>query len=206
MWVSDYDFRRALAYRILSERVPTAAAHTGGPGLLISGQLRHDGSIDVQPVFPLDRAVPAAVTHPNGRIEGLDADGVVLFSAPLESQQMTDGPEGAAMFAVAVSAAPAIQDRLARLRVTVAGHQVVVSGTGAAALRESPVVALRTEGSSRVLTWSAGSYPGVMVRDRSTGEVVGFGSNGVLRLPRSGHLLDVIVSDGLHGRAVPVQP
>jgi hypothetical protein len=205
-WISDYNFLRALNFRVTQETAGLTLPGPAGPGILLWGAIGSDGTITINPVFALSRAVTERQDNAAGRAEGFAADGTTLFSVPLAVHALADGGAGS-HFAIAIPLPAIDQQRLVRLRVTVGSREAtVVARSGGAALREPPGVALRADAGQSVLTWAGASYPGAMLRDRESGEIVGFGSGGRLVLATPTRALDVVVSDGLQSQTVVIRP
>lgn len=205
-WISDYNYLRALNARIAQESSGLALPGAAGPGILVWGEVGGSGLITIQPVFALPHAVTERQENATGRADGFAADGTELFSMPLTVHAVAD-VAGESHFAIAIPLTPVDQQRLVRLRIAVGSRQATVTEpSGGVALREAPAVVLHADAAQSVLTWAGASYPGVMLRDRVSGEIVGFGSGGRLVLPNSTRPLDVLVSDGLRSQAVVIRP
>lgn len=123
-WVSDYHFKKALAFRLEHETALMAGAGAGAPAprrtLLVWGSAGEEGlllepafAVDAPPVLP-DAAGPYTV-------EGFDTDGrrrLSLRFAPLETS------EGGGHFAFAVPVEPGWEDGLDRLVLSGPGGMV----------------------------------------------------------------------------------
>ena len=102
-WISDYSFKKALEYRLLTEddrpAASTATARDPVRSLLLWGGADSTGTPYLEPVFVVD-ALPSL---PDARglwtLEGRDASGSVLFSLPFAMPTITDAGEGAGAFA-----------------------------------------------------------------------------------------------------------
>ncbi len=146
-WISDYNFRKALEYRIREETRPHALAAAQeaprGSRLLLWGRVSSEGELHLDPAFVLE--APAALPRKPGpyRIEGVDGDGASVFALDFEMQTASEGG-GSFVFLV-----PFAEDRLGSL------DRVVLSGPeGSAALdRHAP------------------TQPMVIAIDRETGRI-----------------------------------
>lgn len=193
-WISDYNYRKALAFRrgvtLLRDAAPA------GPGILVWGRIGGDGRIALEPLFDLDRALPEAVDGGRATVDGFDASGVRLFSQPIALRDVVDGaPE--THFAAAVPLALALRARLARVTVSTGTAQASLLGQAGAALREAPVLRAEPGADGTTLRWNPTAAARVMLRDPVSGDVVGFGRGGAMRLPATMHAVDVQFSDGL---------
>lgn len=210
VWVSDYNYKIALAYRVASGylRVEPAAAAEGS--LLLWGRLE-DGEAVLEPAFHMTVA-PLAPDPGDHLLEGFDASGAKVFSTSFELSRVADLPEGrsAAHFAFSVPLAQADAARLADLRWTKAGQPLArQGGPGGATLRTAwaawePMVQPLPDGRTRLL-WDAAAHPMVMVRDKATGMVLGFGVGGDFRFATEAEDLDLHFSDGVQSRPLGVR-
>ena len=130
-WISDYNFKKALEYRIQAETRPTAlAARDGfrGRRLLLWGHVSAEGELRLDPAFTLD--APAKLPSGSGpyRVEGIASDGASAFALDFGMEKISEGG-GSFLFLV-----PFAEDRLASL------ERVVLSGPkGSTALeRDTP--------------------------------------------------------------------
>jgi hypothetical protein len=98
-WISDYHFKKALAFR-LAEEVEASPAPAGPPEqvLLLWGSTG-DGELLLEPSFVLDAPPQLPTEDGPYRLEGLDPEGRVLFSL---SFSPTEVEWGGAHFAFAV--------------------------------------------------------------------------------------------------------
>lgn len=208
VWVSDYTYRKALAYRQSSQAMEVPAA--AQPGLLLWGRLE-DGEATLEPAFalPMVPAYPEAVG--DHLLEARDAQGKVLLAVPFALQAVGCGQEGRSggHFALAI---PFPEDRLAELQ------ELRWSRNGEVLTRRSRLRALlahpqgstpptlEAAGEGRVrLRWNAGLHAKVLVRDPETGQTLGFGTSGEMLLKTSAKALEVHLSDGLASRPQRVQ-
>ena len=120
-WISDYNFNKALEYRIQAEEPPAAlAARDGSRGsrLLLWGQLSAEGELRLDPAFTLD--APANLPSSSGpyRVEGFATDGTSAFALDFDMEEISEGG-GSFLFLL-----PFAEDRLASLeRIALSGPE-----------------------------------------------------------------------------------
>ena len=131
-WISDYNFNKALQYRIQAEagaRAPAARDGSRGSRLLLWGHVDPEGELHLDPAFTLD--APAKLPSNPGpyRIEGFAHDGTSAFALDFEIEKVSEGG-GAFLFLV-----PFAEDRAASM------ERIVLSGpeSSAALERHAPV-------------------------------------------------------------------
>jgi hypothetical protein len=148
--------------------------------------------------------------------EGVALDGRVLFRVAFAPTRV-DHARDVSQFALAIPLADEDRRALARVRVTGAGvaaeSRSTGAMTGALAVRvpgadalaggDAPA-AMRLDARRVRITWDAARWPSVMVRDRETGEVIGFGRSGALVILSPKTRLDVSVSDGVRAEMTTV--
>ena len=146
-WISDYNFTKALEYRIQSEAPSAAVAATGdqprGSRLLLWGQLSAEGELQLDPAFALD--APAQLPSGSGpyRVEAFSGDGTRALALDFEMETVSEGG-GSFLFLV-----PLAQDVIAGL------ERIVLSGPeGTTALeretRASPVAIVMDRATGRI--------------------------------------------------------
>ncbi len=145
-WISDYNFRKALEYRLQAEANPRARAaqdQDRGSRLLLWGRVSAEGELHLDPSFALD--APAELPSGSGpyRVEGFTRDGASAFALDFD---MAIASEGGGSF---VFLLPFAEDRIAAL------ERIVLSGPeGSTALeretRASPVAIVMDPASGRI--------------------------------------------------------
>ncbi|HET6681589.1 MAG TPA: hypothetical protein VFG84_10350 [Gemmatimonadaceae bacterium] len=201
-WISDYNYEGIIDFL---EFAPTiaAAARLPRPSLIVWGR-RDRGQLVLEPAF-------AAVTAPSlpseagpFRIEGLDANGRVLFTHSFAGEHPAHAEDpDARQFAFAVPLSPSEQASLASLRLS-DGARTVVRRAATAASIAGASVDLRevTRGGVRArLRWTAPA-PLAVVRDAATGQIVALARDGDATLTApAGRELIVELSDGVRSGA-----
>ena len=120
-WISDYNFKKALEYRIQAEaRSPALAARdrSRGSRLLLWGHVSAEGELRLDPAFSLD--APAKLPSGSGpyRVEGFARDGTSAFALDFDMDKVSEGG-GSFLFLV-----PFSEDRLASLeRIALSGPE-----------------------------------------------------------------------------------
>ncbi len=212
VWVSDYNYKKVLANRqgsLVPIVIPAAGDPAAPRSLLLWGRL-DDGVPLLQPAFHM--AVDALPPEPGDQLlEGFDATGAKLFATSFSLTEVGCVPMGTAShfsFSLPVTAEQAA--RLSELRWTKAGEPMAQLGGPsrvlALAARSSwePVTQVLDDGRTRLL-WDAATQPMVMVRDRATGLVLGFGEGGDFRFQADAEELEYHFSNGLRSHSAVVR-
>jgi hypothetical protein len=207
-WISDYTYSGVLDYFTSGSVVAgsSSASQAVQPCLLVWGHIQ-DGRLVLQPAFEVNarprlpgRAGPYA-------IEARAEDGSTLFAHSFVPSEVADLPGSHQSFAFAIPLASAQAQRLASLRVWGNGQETVVRSSSALRTLDHP--ALNREAANRVaLRWNNLTYPMVLVRDASTGEILSLASGGHVQLPTSSRQLELVFSDGVRSfrQQLPVAP
>ena len=129
-WISDYNFNKALEYRITAEAAPAFASRgeSRGRRLLLWGGVSTEGQLRLDPAFTLD--APAKLPSGTGpyRVEAFAKDGSRAFAWGFDMEEASEGG-GGFLFLV-----PFDEERLATLeRIVLSGPE---GSTGVA--RQSP--------------------------------------------------------------------
>ena len=145
-WISDYNFRKALEYRIRTEtgsRALAARDEPRGSRLLLWGHVSAEGELHLDPSFVLD--APAQLPSGPGpyRVEGIAGDGGSAFALDFDMEMVSEGG-GSFVFLV-----PFDEERIASL------ERIVLSGPeGATALergtRAPPVAIVMDRATGRI--------------------------------------------------------
>jgi hypothetical protein len=206
-WISDYNWSAVMQYRSASGGVSSPSAP--GEGLLVWGRVVN-GQIRLEPAFRVTAPVSATAVSASHRIELLDADGTTLLDTPIEAQHVDHATAtDERQFAVIVPWSTTLEARLASIRVRDArsplsaaarqsARMTAPGGTGGTPVAPplQAQVDRTTDGRARV-TWNRSAYPMAMVRDASTGALMGFVRRSGDAVVTGGRAIDVIFSDGV---------
>jgi hypothetical protein len=216
-WVSDYNWTAVLNYRATSG-LQAAAVQAGtasaGPqdGLLVWGRVVN-GAIQLEPAFRVTAPITPAATRPTHRLDLLDDAGNALLQLPIEAA-IVDHVEGREerQFAVVVPYSAAVADRLQQIRVadqraplrSVARRATLLSP---AAMREAgvqktvvdsePGESIVNEGGRVRVSWRNTTYGMAMVRDATSGQIMGYVRQQGAAVNTAGRRVEVVFSDGV---------
>ncbi len=216
-WISDYNWQGMLNFRAAS---PTGAPPVSGSptvvgasaGLLIWGRMTPRGAI-LEPTFRLE--APARMPRQAGvnRVEGLAADGSVLFSYPVDVAEVPDLPRGPEQhFAIVVPVNRPIEQRLVGIRLR--GPSLDVSRISPVVSAAPPItptlpgpdeITATPAGPGRVrIAWDSARYPMVMIRDPGTRDVLSFARGGTAIVHTALRMVQVTASDGVLSKSFSV--
>jgi hypothetical protein len=201
-WVSDYTWNAVLSYRQAS--APSRNSTTED-GLLVWGRVSN-GRVVLEPAFrvraPLT-PLPAASTH---RLELLAADGAMLGAYRLPAQAVDHGPADEQHFAAVIPYSPAVEQALATIRVRdvrapLRGAERTVRTGAAVAAAGDPATAAVLQPRGVQPRWQGSAVAMAMVRDATTGEVLGFVRDPGRTVSTNGQRVEVVFSDGVRSTA-----
>ena len=219
-WTSDYTWRALVEWRRSDSLAPEAsafAAHAApGPGLLVWGRITSSG-VELHPAFALDEVTPSLPDRVGPhRVRGWARDGRELFQLWFQGDRpahVADPQERHFTFLVPLNHGEL--DELARIEVDSPAGRAERTGAGAAAdpplpdagpplVPDEPRVVVEPLGQDRLrLRWEGERFSMALVRDRSTGRVLGIGAGGELPVaapPGGRGDLEVLLSDGVRSR------
>lgn len=204
VWISDYSYEAIFDYRQRVDADKSFADARKTSVLLVRGGISPT-DIDLDPAFSLT----TTPVRPDGNgpyvLEGRDAQGGTLFRMRFSGDAIAHLPDGHESFVFALPANEISLSRLASLHVRGNGVSAALRASGAAKSGGLPQAEMtRSSGGAR-LSWNADRYPGVLVRDAGTGEIVTFGRGGTASLPGAG-AVDVTFSDGIATTTRRLQP
>jgi hypothetical protein len=207
-WISDYTYKKILAYR---ESSPIGLRGQAGeespkePCLLVWGLRRH-GQILLEPSFFLSTR-PSLLPSGPFSVEGLDESERILWSQSFDLLQSTDaGDPTSAGFCLAVPMSAVLLDQIQVLRIAEGGVERVRRGSAGLSVQQSPgrlpaAISVTSAGPDGVdLRWDSSRAPVVMVRDHDRDECIGFVRGGSTRLTTASRHLELLSSDGVHTR------
>jgi hypothetical protein len=200
-WISDYTYREVMEFRAADAAASARMAGAPGPSLLIWGRMVNRRLV-LEPVFQIVTR-PSLPRRPGPySVTGTASDGSRVFALSFDAAAAADDPQGSRHFAFAVPIDPAQAARLASVRLVGPGGAVANSRAPAqlrmATLQESVVA--RRQGQSVALQWDASVYPGIMVRDPDTGQVLSFARGGNARVWTTKREVDLEMSDGVQSQ------
>jgi hypothetical protein len=222
-WTSDYNYRAILQWRLgdtlADSGDPAGMLADAAPesGLLLWGRM-HGGGVELNPAFVL-HARPLLPDAPGPhRLRGLAADGSVVFEFSFAAAQVPHTRHAdEEQFAWFVPLAPA---QLAAVdRVELASPFGTVRQTLPARIEPQAPAALadasgpdtaaeRLPGGGLRVRWDASRNPVVLLRDRRSGDIIGIGRSGELRIPgaaAAGLEPELLLPDGVRTRLDPPQ-
>jgi hypothetical protein len=209
-WISDYTYKKILAFRAASPIGLFKQADgvlPKEPCLLVWG-LRRNGAFLLEPSFSISTR-PSVPTSGPYRVEGVDTLGRVLWSQDFDLMQTTHPTDAtSAGFCFAVPMSASLLDRIDVLRVVEGGQELVRRTSAAPSL--DPGLDKLPAGASMIrlgaeaidFVWDSSRAPLVMIRDLDRNECVGFAREGRTRLHAPSGRLELLFSDGVHTRVV----
>jgi hypothetical protein len=169
-----------------------------------------NGAPYLEPSFVLTAQPVAPSSTGSYQVQGLDQDGVVLFTQGFEPTVVADLRNGeASTFAFALPLSDLLQSRLVSLRIVGRGQQFTRTMT-AGAQGVAPVAARGAvqswQGNRATITWDTAAAPIVMVRDPASGQILSIGRGGRVEVETRGADLDLLLSNGLAGTVQRLKP
>ncbi len=212
-WISDYNYRMMLAWRVASPLgappgapvAPLAAPDAPPqPGILVVGTLTSTGA-ELLPAWSVTAPPHLPVTGGSHTLRGLDDAGGVLFSIDFEPDEVPHADDPSERhFGFVIPLAPADRARLARLEVEVPGvpapasqwSRVLASPAGV----DGALDAFRLPEAGderRTLHFETALFPQAKVRDAATGELLAILDRGEVPLALWDREVEVLLADGL---------
>ena len=167
-WISEYNFMKLMAHRLMFDRDTTATA-AATPTLLVWGGTDATGQPYLDPAFVFDAPPVLPDAAGDHRVSGHDQQGRVLFTMDFAMPEISDGADGSA-FVFLLPADPDWADSLAA--ITIVGP-----------------------GGSHTLDRDS-RQPMVIIRNPSSGQIRGILRDGA-RARELARGMDVLVSNGL---------
>ena len=201
VWISDYTYNNVMMYR--SVNFASAGSSSSGSSLIVWGRIE-GAEIVLEPAFQIDAPSQLPPARGNYSIAGTAADGTRLFGISFDPVQVGDAGNSR-HFAFAIPMTEATMGRLARITVTGEGRRAEAAGTGAFATPTPASVSVTKAGPDDVtLTWNAAAYPMLVVRDPGTHQILAFARGGKSTIRTRRTSLDVILTDRVKSRRIPV--
>jgi hypothetical protein len=195
VWVSDHTYGGVLEYRATFGYAGTSAAPSEPTTLLLASGRFEGDAVELDPLFVLDGLPLATGTGPYALV-ARGADGRELLRVAFAAADVSLGHDRA--FHVAAPIAPEVAAALAAVAVERDGLVLAERrvGIGPSAVPNAPTVA-RTPDGGVAITWDAGSFAEVLVRDGEGGPVLGRDRTGRLTVRASGPELELLFSNGV---------
>ena len=204
-WISDYTYKKVLAFREASAIKTQTPLGLKQPTLLVWGHIVN-GQPVLEPAFQVTTRPSLPAAPGPYSIEATATDGSRVFALSFDARPVADDPQGSRHFAFAVPLDPTRAAQVRNLQLHGPGARVAGVSQSVARLNRSAVtdsVVTRREAGGQVrLQWNAAAHPMVMVRDPDTGEVLSFARGGDARVWTSKARLDLEVSDGVQSQRV----
>jgi len=201
VWASTYTYRAILNFRqgqVVAARAPEPEP-TMTRVLVVRGSVDVGRSMKLEPVFALT-AHPALPDQPGPyRVDGLAADGRVLFSYAFEPAVLDHAPN-VRHFTLAIPVAPGIEGSLDAVRLVGPPGEVRMTRALPAprALSTGRATVARLRAGALDVSCGDASARGVLVLDASTGSALGSAPAASIRAAvGSARPLTVLCSDGL---------
>lgn len=173
LWISDFHFQKALAYRVQS---PIAQA-PGDSSLLLRGRIQA-GMIRDLTWLPLDQPAPVPSRRPHRyQLRAWDASGTLLGEYPFDAHTIADSDAGAGFSVV-------LPDSFASMHhyEIHSGGNVVHSGAWRSA-RSASSLAVEWQAEAARVSWSKGNSKDVLIARNQEGQVIAIDRSGSMRLP-----------------------
>jgi hypothetical protein len=200
-WISDYTYTGVLNYRAAETDVVTGFGQAMQPCLLVWGRIVNGRPV-LEPSFQIVTRPSLPRSAGQYRVEGTAADGTRLFGLSFTPTAVADDPRAGAHFAFAIPLQPDRAARLDRVRLSAPGR---VETTLRRRTGESAAVrSTRVRPGVVALQWDASTQPVAMVRDPSTGQVLGFARGGRAEIATARSDIEVQLSGGVGGLPIRV--
>jgi hypothetical protein len=197
VYISEFNFRASNPFDVVASDV--VGGNSGQEGLLVWGRIENDQMI-LEPAFrvPFTGTTPEAGPY---TWEARDALGKVLVSVPFDAPEVADLPNTSLhIFSFVVPMPSESLDAVHSLHLSKGGRELAGTHAGlapqvsgaAGAVRMQPLPDRRLQ-----LSWDAGRYPVIMLRDSRTGEVRGFLRGGSAQVQDVPEDVEVHFSDGV---------
>jgi hypothetical protein len=209
-WTSIYTYLGVLDY-LRSGVIPaTQTVSAATPVLMVSGSSLN-GAVEIDPAFSLIAAPTPSRSTGRFVAEGFASDGRLLFRHQFDGGDVPDIDASAQSFAVKIPYDAATRGAVSNLSVrdlrgsarpaTLVRAGNYVAGVDGVSLRVDgdPQLRVSAAAGGRVdITWNQARYPSVVIRRRSSGQVLAFARRGALALDAA--WLDdaeIMLSDGV---------
>jgi hypothetical protein len=212
-WISDYTWTAVMNHRGSAGFTAPAQGAVKGDGLLVWGRVVN-GDIQLEPAFRVTAPVTPAPRSATHRVELVGEDGTALAQLPLEASSVDHAAAGRPerQFAVVLPWSATLEARLAEIRVRdvrvptrtavqrTAASTAATAGArmaGARAEADDPAAILDRSARTVRVRWQNDRYRMAMVRDASSGELLGFVRRQGAAVATGGRNVEVVLSDGV---------
>jgi hypothetical protein len=211
-WISDWTWGKVMDYRASSgfqTSAMRAASSASDEGLLVWGRVI-DGRVILEPSFRVRAPASAPVNGATHRVELLDAQGATLLDLPLLADRVDhETRHDERQFAVVLPWSASLEQSLASVRVRdvrqplatterVSAYARARSAGRAGALPDDPAADVAPISTTRArVRWNSAAYPMALVRDASSGAIMGFVRNSGDAVVTNGRAVEVVYSDGV---------
>ena len=196
IWISDYNYEQALAYR---EDQDKQAAQIVGSEMqacwLVWGSM-HDGGVELQPVIELE-ARPVIPNGGDAQLELRFADGssrILRFAGVTLADGGRDGERHFAWLLPRAEIAGARE--LTSVRVLHGAQSAQLTRALASDASQAATPRLTRSADGVRIEWDAQRLPLLVVRDAATGEILSLARGGSVELPAQPGRLLLVASDG----------
>jgi hypothetical protein len=200
-WISDYTYVGMMDYLSDPNRGPSlmvAGSQAKQPGLLVWGRIQNGVPV-LEPAFEID-AHPAMPTGTgSSRITALDANGNEIVSFAFNATRIADVPGDNESFSFVIPLSALRGRTVASLRLNSRGR-TATNVAGAVVDADPGVVATRPAAGRVRLRWDANRHPVLMVRNRTTGNVIAFARGGDATIAASQDEIEVNASNRVGSR------
>jgi hypothetical protein len=211
-WISDYNYRMMLAWRVASPLGVPAGAPVAQlsavdappqPGLLVVGTITSAGA-SLLPAYGVTARPHLPPDGGSHTLRGLDATGTTVFSIAFEPDEVPHAEDPTERhFGFVIPLSPAERARIARLELeapqapaAAQWSRVFAGPAGVAGALDA--FRLPEPGDHRQrLTFDRTLFPQALVRDAATGELLGILEEGEVPLALWDREVEVLLADGL---------
>jgi hypothetical protein len=198
LWTSDYTYKAVMEWRTTHAGPPVAAKQNV---LLVWGQIGPDG-VTLEPAYEIEAPIQFPTESGPYTVQALDESGRSMFAISFAGGEIDHAP-GVRTFAYAVPL-PASGARPATLRLLNGSRELTrrsrpmgsTSGGATMSAVTAPTRLVQVAPRRSRLEWDAKTYPGAMVRDPATGQILAFLTGGSGEINVAGDV-DVVFSTGV---------
>ena len=214
-WISDWTWSKVMAYRQAQGFVTSigGAADQAQEGLLVWGRIV-DGRVQLAPAFRVRAPITPTAMLGSHRVQLLEANGATLLDVPVNADRVDhELAHDERQFAVVLPWSAALEQSLARVRVSdvrqpllamervsssLGARNPSAASGGVAPVPPEPQSTVSSADASHTrIRWNARDYPMAMVRDATTGTLMGFLRNADAIVTTNGRRIEVVYSDGV---------